>query len=86
MADKLTTDEILLLNNLMYMTKEEPLNSITDYNGGTTTVGDIVDSINTGRLNPDKDYGSFMTGKDWDQLVTAVKTDDRLMEVQKYYL
>lgn len=27
-----------------------------------------------------------MTGKDWDQLVTAVKTDDRLMEVQKYYL
>lgn len=82
MADKLTTDEILLLNNLMYMTKEEPLNSITDYNGGTTTVGDIVDSINTGRLNPDKDYGSFMTGKDWDQLVKAVKTDDRLMEVQ----
>ncbi len=84
MADSLTTEQVLLLNNLMYMTNDEPLQDIVSYDSGNgqVSVGDIVRNLQNKNFDADKDYGSFMTGKDWKNLVNTISNDDRLMNVQ----
>lgn len=80
MADQLTTEQVLLLNNLMYTSDKPPLKGIA--NTDAATVGEFVESIHTSNLVGDKDYGSYMTGDDWTQIITAVKNDPQLMNVQ----
>ena len=84
MADSLTTEQVLLLNNLMYMTNDEPLQDIVSYDSGNgqVSVGDIVRNLQNKNFDADKDYGSFMTGKDWENLVNTISKDDRLMNVE----
>ncbi|MBE5960048.1 MAG: DUF2974 domain-containing protein [Lachnospiraceae bacterium] len=82
MGKQLTTEQVLLLNNLMYMTEDDPLKNITSYQDGNLTVSKIVNNIDVNQLQANKDYGSFMTGSDWKKLIQAVKNDDQLMNVQ----
>lgn len=80
MANQLTTEQVLLLNNLMYMTNTEPLQNISSTE--ETTVGDYINRIQVEDLDPSKDYGSYMTGEDWQNIIQAVKNDPQLMNMQ----
>jgi len=77
----LTTEQVLLLNNLMYMSsgKDSPMVNVSSYTG--KTVSDWLNNIDTSQLKDDKDYGSFMTGQDWKNIIQAVKNDDTLMNM-----
>lgn len=80
MAEQLSTEQVLLLNNLMYMTDQPPLEGIA--NTEAETVGEYIDQIRTENLNGNQDYGSYMTGDDWNHLIDAVKNDEQLMNMQ----
>lgn len=83
MAEQLSKEQILLLNNLMYMTnkaKGSGMDSITAFEG--KTIREIVNGINTGKLDDTADYGSYMTGSDWKNLIRAIQSDEQLMNVQ----
>ena len=57
----LSTEQLLLLNNLMYMTAEEPLRSITAETYQGRTVRTMIESIDIKRFDEGKNYGSYMT-------------------------
>lgn len=80
MADKLSTEQVLLLNNLMYMTDDPPLQSISSTRA--KTIGEYISAINITRLYKSRDYGSYMTGNDWKNLIEAVKNDNQLMNIK----
>ena len=85
----LTTEQMLLLNNLMYLptvkqgdtTLIPPIHKQPD---DCWTVGDIISNIreNFDAIEDSKDYGSFMTGEDWKNTVVAIENDSTLMNVQ----
>ena len=76
----LTTEQVLLLNNLMYMYGAgDPLASADQYTG--QTIGSWIKNIPAESLQANKDYGSFMTGKDWNDIIQAVKNDETLMNM-----
>lgn len=78
--EMLSEEQVLLLENLMYLTNTDPLKSVTGMGEGKT-VADLV-NIDFNSLSPDKDYGSFMTGKDWQNLLRTVQKDKTLMNMQ----
>lgn len=80
MAQELTKEQVLLLNNLMYVGGNKPFQSITKTD--QKTVGDYIDEIPINEIQDNKDYGSYMTGKDWKNLINAIKSDDQLMNMQ----
>lgn len=80
MAEQLTTEQVLLLNNLMYTSKNPPLRGIADTDA--KTIKQFINKIETEDLVADKDYGSYMTGEDWQEIITAVKNDEQLMNLQ----
>lgn len=77
----LSTEQLLLLNNLMYMTAEEPLRSITTEVYQGKTVRTLIESIDIKRFDGKKNYGSYMTGADWQKILKAFRKDDRLMQM-----
>lgn len=81
MAGQLTTEQVLLLNNLMYMTSNDPLKSITAEKYRGWSIGDIINSINVKDLKSGIDYGSYMTGEDWKNIINAIKADNQLMNM-----
>lgn len=80
MAEQLTTEQILLLNNLMYANNEEPLEKIS--NSDAKTVAEFVNNIDTSKLDGSTNYGSYLTGDDWNKIITAVKNDPQLMNLE----
>lgn len=74
----LSPEQLLFLNNLMYM-ETPPFGSVHDYEG--QSIGDWLDSIPIDSINPDTDYGSFITGKDWQNIINAVKNDPVLRDM-----
>lgn len=68
----LTTEQLLLLNNLMYM-DGKPFGTVADQEG--RSIGEWLNTINTDAIDPDADYGSFMTGEDWQNIIDAVQSD-----------
>ena len=73
----LSTEQILLLENLTYLSDNEELQSLKKIiedmeQGDELTVKDVVNSIDIDKLEDDKDYGSYMTGKDWKNILQAV--------------
>lgn len=78
--EMLSVEQVLLLENLMYLTNTDPLRSVTEMGAGKT-VADLV-NIDFNSLSYDKDYGSFVTGKDWHNLLQAVQKDETLMNMQ----
>lgn len=77
----LSTEQLLLLNNLMYMTAEEPLRSITAETYQGRTVRTMIESIDIKRFDEGKNYGSYMTGTDWRQILRSIQKDERLMQM-----
>ncbi len=77
----LSTEQLLLLNNLMYMTAEEPLRSITTEVYQGKKICTLIESIDTKRFERKKNYGSYMTGADWQKILKAIRKDDRLMQM-----
>lgn len=75
----LTTEQVLLLNNLMYMSNKSPLTSAEHSEG--QSIGEWLSKVDVSQLNESKDYGSFMTGKDWQNIIQAVQNDDTLMNM-----
>lgn len=80
MGNVLSTEQVLLLENLMYLTNADPLKSITEMGSGKT-VADLV-NVDINSLADNQDYGSYMTGEDWKNLIQAVQNDDTLMNMQ----
>ncbi|MBE6922605.1 MAG: DUF2974 domain-containing protein [Ruminococcaceae bacterium] len=74
----LTPEQLLLLNNLMYM-ETQPFGTVHDYEG--QSIGDWLDSIPMDSINPDRDYGSFITGEDWQNIINAVQNDPVLRDM-----
>ena len=77
----LSIEQLLLLNNLMYMTAEEPLRSITAETYQGRTVRTMIESIDIKRFDEGKNYGSYMTGTDWQQILRSIQKDERLMQM-----
>lgn len=75
----LTTEQVLILNNLMYM-NSDPLKAPDDLAG--KTVGEWLGKIDVSQLNDSDPYGSFMTGSDWKNIIQAVQNDDTLMNMR----
>lgn len=78
----LTTEQSLLLTNLIYMEPGDvnsPLQRADSFEG--QTIADWINSIDVSRLEDGKSYGSYMTGKDWKNIIQAVKEDDTLMQM-----
>lgn len=76
MGRQLTVEQVLLLENLMYLSTQEPLVSITDTESGT--IGDWLNEIDMSQLDQESDYGSFTSGREWKDILTAVKNDPDL--------
>ena len=76
----LTTEQLLLLNNLMYMPGDgDPLYNASDYEG--QTIRSWIGNIEPKDLPPGKDYGTFMTKDDWGNIIQAVQNDDTLLDM-----
>lgn len=77
-----------MLENLTYLTKDEPMDSLDGYwedseaDGKELTVRNVVDKIKIDQLEDDKDYGSYMTGADWKNILNAIKQDETLMNMK----
>lgn len=76
----LSVEQVLLLENLMYLSNTDPLKSVMEMGEGKT-VADLV-NIDFHHLESDKYYDTFMTGKDWSNLLQAVQKDETLMNMQ----
>lgn len=83
MAGELSTKQVLLLNNLMYMSNDAPLQAINELEN-CWSVGDIIRQLNTNidQISDGHEYGSYMTGADWKNLINAIESDSTLMNVQ----
>lgn len=77
----LSTEQMLLLNNLMYMAPGEgsPLMRAESFEG--QSIGEWINNIDVSKLADSKNYGSFMTGQDWKNIISAVKQDNTLMNM-----
>lgn len=83
MAGELSTKQVLLLNNLMYMSNDAPMQAINELEN-CWSVGDIVRQLNTNidSISDEHEYGSYMTGADWKDIIHAIENDSTLMNVQ----
>ena len=73
----LSTEQILLLENLTYLLDRDGLQSLETMEEdlppeGDFTVEYVVEQLKKVELEDDKDYGSYMTGKDWKNILQAV--------------
>lgn len=77
----LFTEQVLLLNNLMYMEPGEnsPLRRPDDFAG--KSVGEWLNRIDLSQIDDTQEYGGFMSGKDWRNIIEAVRRDDTLMNM-----
>lgn len=77
----LTTEQVLILNNLMYLEsgKDSPVVDMQDCSG--QTIGDWLNKIDVNQLENDRNYGSFTTGQDWKNIIQAAKDDETLMNM-----
>lgn len=77
----LSTEQVLLLNNLMYMEPGEncPLRRADDFTG--KSVGEWLNQIDLSKIDDAQEYGSFMSGMDWRNIIEAARQDDILMNM-----
>lgn len=79
-AEALTTEEVLLLENLTYLRDPEGGHLIgSDCEG--MTVGEYLDTINVNAYDPNVDYGSFIYGDEWKNMIQAIKNDPTLCDM-----
>ena len=73
---QLSTEQVLLLNNLMYMNSREPFKDMANYQG--KTLGELVNDIDTGKFKSNIDYTTFTNGDEWRNIIESVRNDDKL--------
>ena len=69
----LTTEQVLLLNNLMYMDSGNGSPMFRPDSG--QTIGEWMSKIDVSQLNDSEQYGSYMTGSDWKNIISSVQND-----------
>lgn len=74
--EQLSTEEVLLLNNLMYMNSKEPFKDMTAYQG--KTLGDLVNAIDIEKFSDETDYTTFTNGSEWKNIIQSVRSDEKL--------
>lgn len=79
MAGNLSTEQVLLLNNLMYMPGKSPFQDITGYEG--MQVKEIINSFPLNQIKDDEEYGTGTTGREWKEMIRAIQKDEQLMNV-----
>lgn len=77
-SGELSTEQVLLLENLMYMGNKSPF---TEVSTAFDSVGDWINSIDVSRLSEYTENDSFITAEDWGNIITAVKNDSTLMNM-----
>lgn len=77
---QLSKEQVLLLNNLMYMPDKEPFKGIVS--SKDMDVAEVISQIDTSALEGDTDYGSYMTGQDWKNLIGVIQQDEQLMNMK----
>lgn len=75
----LSTEQLLLLNNLMYM-DSGPLQNVFQFEG--QTVGEWLQNIDMTQLDPSADYSTFTDGQEWANIIEAVRQDSTLMDMR----
>ena len=73
-----TIDELLLFENLTYLDDIPPFSSVLGFD--KKTVKEYMDSIDLDIVTPEKDYGSFMIGTDWINMIEAIKRKPNMLE------
>ena len=84
----LTTEQVLLLENLTYLLDNEGLSSLETIvekyavdGKEDVSVSDVIAQI-AEDLEDDEDYGSYITGKDWENIIQAIKNDETLCKMK----
>lgn len=78
----LTTEQLLLLNNLMYTHEGNfPVDKLSEINSSVKTVEDYINILehNRSKLESTADCGCYMTGEDYGKIIDAIKSDPELM-------
>ena len=73
-------DELLLFENLTYLDDNPPFTTVLGFDN--KTVKDYMDSIDLELVTKDKDYGSFMIGADWINMIEAIKRNPYMLEAK----
>ena len=73
----LSNEQLLLLNNLMYL--QEPCQKVDNFEG--KTVAEFIEAAS--QMGKDTTCGSFMTNKDWRDIFQAIRQDDDLEPIPK---
>lgn len=73
-------DEILLLENLTYLVDRDPFRSLLRCKG--KTVCELLNDITLTGIDEFRDYGSYLTGRDWLNLIRAIRRNRRLLEAE----
>ena len=77
----LTTQQLLLLNNLVYTNKSTlPCSNLDSYQG--QTVGDFINSIDIAALRAGDSNCFYTTSGEWADVLTAIKNDPELMRME----
>lgn len=77
---QLSVEEVLVLNNLMYMNGNDPFKDIKEYQG--KTIGDLVSDINTGKIKISEEYTTFTTGEEWKNIIEYVRSNEKLQNTK----
>lgn len=82
----LSEEQLLLLENLTYLTETDFVKTLNlafnESAGQELTVGKVVNDIKIDRFEDDHNYGSYMTGADWKNMLNAIKQDETLMNMK----
>ena len=77
---KLSKEEVLLLNNLMYMSADSPFKNIADYKG--RTVSGLLNDIDASNIENGTEYTRYTSGKEWKQIIEAARADEKLCDLK----
>ena len=83
MAASLSTEQLLLLNNLMYMGETPPLQNIKNIDvQDNYTIEKFINSIDVNGFNSNAEYGTGRTAEEWKDIIQAIKNDEQLMNME----
>lgn len=74
MSQVLSEEQLLLINNLLYLSDNPPLHEMK----AGQTIGELLRSVDPTQLDPSKEYTFFTTGKEWSNIISAVKSDPQV--------
>lgn len=74
MSQILSEEQLLLINNLLYLSENPPLHEMK----AGQTIGEFLGSVDPTKLDPSKEYTFFTTGKEWSNIICAVKSDPQI--------